>query len=232
MSDLFKNLGSWMGVLSPWMVFVVILVVVISYMFRGAISHQIKNIKIKGFFRRGGNEEIKALLNHDLFNATSIVKRECLTKKFSTNSSFDAVKTKMFHDFMTFKLDTIHDEFSTLLDKKLNDVSKDELKKILLNTINTVVNSYTEKTRNHFIEKGVPKNDADYCIALFEEWRIDTINSLVDRINSIFSSDFHYTNFEKLLGTFEVFSMAISLIPKDGVLSFEDMNGRFKNLNY
>lgn len=232
MSDLFKNLGDWMAVLSPLMTFIVILVVIISYMFRTAISHQIKNIKIVGFFRRGKNEKIKSLLNHDLFNTTEIVKRECLTIKFTTDGEFDSAKTKMFHDFMTFKLDVINDEFSLLLQKNLNDVSKDELKMILLSSINVTVTDYIQKTRSHFIEKGITKEDADYCIELFEEWRIDTIKSLIDRINSIFSSDFHYTNFEKLLGSFEVFSMAISLIPKDGAMSFEDMNGRFKNLKY
>jgi hypothetical protein len=67
---------------------------------------------------------------------------------------------------------------------------------------------------------------------LFEKWRSETLDSVTHRINSIFASTSHTGKFEKILGSLEAFSIAIDLIPKDGVAAFEEMNGRFKTLEY
>jgi hypothetical protein len=74
--------------------------------------------------------------------------------------------------------------------------------------------------------------DAIYVVDLFEKWRIETRESINSRVNSLFASSFYPTNFDRLLAVLELVSVSISLIPKDGVRSFEDMNGKFKNLNY
>ena len=70
------------------------------------------------------------------------------------------------------------------------------------------------------------------AVDTFERWRMGTVQTVEGRVSSIFSSNFHKTKYENLLAVFEVVSMAIALIPKDGVGAFNAINGKFKDLQY
>ena len=176
--------------------------------------------------------DIKDLKNHDVFNAIEQTRYDIKRTFFKTSGEIDRNKTRIFCDFMNFKLDAISKNFDLFLSKVDNKTPKDQVKKMLLDMLSDTVDEYTQKTRKHFLDKKLSVDDCDYIINLFEEWRFDTIKSLVSRVNNIFASDFHSNNFERLLASFEVSSMAIELITKDGVCSFNEMNGRFKRIVY
>lgn len=220
-----SELSSWLLNLTPIMSFVVI----VLYIFRKPIGSKINEIKIQ---RKKNSDEIKTLIYHDIFNVISNVRKEVKRTKFETEGTYDEAKTLMFRDFMEFKLLCIYGGYKTYLKGLKKDVKSDALKTSMLKMINSLVEDYTEQTYTHFLRKGIPSSDADYVIELFEKWRFETIKSLSNRINGIFASDFHSGAFEQLLACLEVTSMAIELIPKDGIASFDEMNGRFLKLKY
>jgi hypothetical protein len=236
MSTLFDHIGSWLQNLSPLMAFLVILWVVTIVVFRKAFTARIKNFDFKklNIFKKSKElKKIHLLKDHDLFNVVERVRSEVRLKKFYTAGEYDITKSKMFTDFMNFYLDSIRDSYKKFFeDKSLNSKNPDELKTAILILMNTTEKRCAEQTKEHFLTKGIPLEDTEYIIRLFEIWRNETSRAVTSRINGIFSSAFHFDNFEKLLGCMEVMSMSIDLIPKDGVESFEKMNGRFINLTY
>ena len=203
------------------------------YAFKDALSK-----KILGYKKNTNNDHrIKELINHDLFNVVNQTRSSVKNVKFySPNefyiSEFDSSKSKMFQDFMNFKLNSIESRFKIFL----NDVdllqSNDGFKNSIFTLLNEVVEDYLHDTERHFLEKGVPYKDTKFILELFEKWREETINGLIYRINSIFASDSYGGKYEKLLGTLEVVSYAVYLVLKDGINSFEEVNGKFKNLEY
>ena len=209
---------------------IMIFILVIIYIFKKPISYRIKTFKLVK--KQKNNESLSKLVNHDIFNVIEQVRYDIKRVIFHTHGTIDKNKTRIFCDFMNFKLDSVTNNFIDFLSKVDKQTDKDELKKELLDMLSDTVEEYTEHTRIHFLNKGLSVEDCDYIILLFEKWRYDTIKSLVSRINNIFASDFHSNNFERLLASFEVASMAIELIPKDGVNSFEEINGRFKEIIY
>lgn len=236
MEKIFENLGTWMEGMTPFMTFVTVLWIVTIFIFRKTLSAKIKNFDIKKIrFLRNRKElkKIYLLKDHDLFNVIEKVRSEVKFKKFYTSGEYDSTKTKMFTDFMNSYLDAIRSSTKTFLeDTSHASKNPDELKTSVLILLNKAEEICAEETRKHFLAKSIQIEDADYIIRLFEVWRNETSKAVFSRINGIFSSAFHFDNFEKLLGCMEVMSMSIDLIPKDGVESFEKMNGRFKNLKY
>ena len=67
---------------------------------------------------------------------------------------------------------------------------------------------------------------------LFEKFRYDVVRSFEFRVNSIFGSEFHENNTEKLLAVFEMWSMGIDLLPKDLSTTIESLNGKFQEIKY
>lgn len=173
----------------------------------------------------------KQLVKHDIFQVIEIVRKECSIHNFYTDKSFDQTKTKMFRDFMNFKLDSIRDHFVLMINESGKCESEQELKVLILKTLRFITDEYISNTRQHFSKKGIKIKDANYVIDVFESWRLPTIKTVGERINSIFSSRYHKTNYQRLLASLEVISVAIDLIPRDGVASFDEINGKFKKIN-
>jgi hypothetical protein len=134
-------------------------------------------------------------------------------------------------------LEEIHQNMKKLIvmiavQHKNGEVSRDELKQIIRKVLNTIVDNYCLKGERHLIDKGLTKKDAAYVVELFEKWRNETRASINSRIDAIFASSFHTTNFHRTLAVYELISVSVSLIPKDGIRSFESMNGKFKTIQY
>ncbi len=233
MEALINNMSLWLEGMPPILTFFIILFLIFTVLFRNTISGMLKKMSFKdiSFFKKR-EEPIKVLKDHDIFNVIERVRNEVKHARFYTDAKYDSAKTKMFHDFMTFKLDVIRVNFKEFLKNLPETDNMDGFKAEILKLMNKTVAEYIKATEDHFISKGIDKEATDYVIELFEEWRKPTIIALVHRVDCIFASSFHVGKFEKLLGTLEVFSMAIDLITRDGVSAFEEMNGRFKDLKY
>ena len=183
-------------------------------------------------FKNKIEQKILSLHDHDMFGVIEQVRLECKHTKFYTSRSFDATKSEMFVDFMNFKLDSIAKGFGDLINRTNSIENNTELKREIGRTMGRIITEYTEETRIHFYKRGIPVKDADSAVDTFERWRMGTVQAVESRINSIFSSNFHKSKYENLLAVLEVVSMAITLIPKDGVGAFNAVNGKFKDLKY
>ena len=220
----------------PWFATFLIIMTIIFFIFFGKVLNS--KIKKSDFFIGRGfrlfkkKPKLNTLIEHDLFATVNRVRNAIKYIEFTTDGEIDKVKSKMFIDFMSFKLDSIEKQFKKHLINISDDDSIDAIKNDLFELITNVISEYINKTERHFLKKGVTPEDTTYVIMLFEKWREETVSSASHRINSIFASTYYPTKFEKVLGSLEVFSMAVDLIPKDGVSSFNEMNGKFKDLKY
>lgn len=177
-------------------------------------------------------DHIKGLKYHDIFRTIERVRIITNKHKFYHRDGIDTTKSAMFRDFMSFKLDAINTHFEILIQKAATANDNDHLKALCFDAVTETTTEYLHKTKAHFLESGISVKDADYVIDLFERWRLETINSVQYRINSVFSSKFHKNKYENLLAVLELISMAIDLIPKDGIGAFDSFNGKFKNIEY
>ena len=231
MESFFSNIGTWISSLPSILIFILMLTFGVSFIFKDAFSVRIKNFKFNR--KKKEVEDFQMLKNHDLFTVTERIKDEIKFIKFYTHGEFCEVKTKMCIDFTTFKCDKINETFTQFLDTPgLDKMNLDELKQLIFNHITRTSIGYTESTKMLWISKGIPPKDVDYVINLFDKYRHDVIKAFTNRIVSIFSSDFHSSNFERVLACYEIFTMAIDLLPMDMVQTFESVNGKFKNVKY
>jgi len=234
MESLIKELGSWMVGLPPIAVFIIIIVLITLVFFGKTLNNKLSGFNLSGIniFSKSNDHRIPSLIDHDIFNTIERVRTTIKHITFDTHGEYDKAKSLMFHDFMEFKLDVVQDMFTDYIKTLPSDVSFNALKNGLFILSGDVVEEYLRRTEEHFLKKGVSPADTNYVLMLFEQWRAETLESVGYRINSVFASTLHTGKFEKLLGSLEAFSIAIDLIPKDGIASFEEMNGRFKDLNY
>jgi hypothetical protein len=225
LQELIESISQFSPIVSTSLLFI-LLVVSVLLTKKDLIQNKISSLKYMF-----GVVPMEKLHHHSLFEVVEQTRSELKFVKFYfDDGNIDEVKSKMFIDFMNIKLDIIKSMFHDLVNKAKTSQDTDHLRSMIFKNIQKSVDSYTRETKALFIEKGISLEDADYVIALFEEWRLDTIKSLQSGINRVLSSEFHYSKVEKMLATFEIISMAVELIPKDGVLAFNQMNGRFKKI--
>lgn len=183
-------------------------------------------------FRRRMAKKILRLKYHNMFRVIENTRAKVKYQKFYNYKKFDVTKSQMFVDFMNFKLDTIAKEFQKLIIDASKSVDNDMLKDKVYDTMQRTVNVYIEKTRMHFIMNGVPYDDADEIIKLFEKWREETISVISSEVSHIFASNYHESRYENLLAVLGAISIAIALIPKDGIAAFNAINGKFMEIKY
>jgi hypothetical protein len=183
-------------------------------------------------FNNRENKRIKTLRYHDMFRTINTVRTETSKAQFYTDGELDVTKGRMFSDFMDFKLNAVSIAFLDVIERAVDARNDDHLKNMIIDAVTDSVKAYVLRTENHFLRKGIPIDDARYAVNVFEEWRVETIKSVSNEIKNVFSSEFHKGKYEKLLAVLQIISMAISLIPKDGKMAFNSMNGKFKKIKY
>lgn len=214
--------------LSPIMIFILVVLVVILYYFHKPITSWLTSL-IKS---KEKPQEIKALKSHDLFSTLQRVKQEAMFLKFYSHGKYDETKSRMSADFVRFKCLVCYEKFEEFLDNDFSKISNDELKQLMLSSMWTMHGEYVRQIKEHWLDKGIEKNNVDYVIELFERFRHDVVVSFQHRIDSIFSCEHYNNNFEKILATYNVFAMGIDLLPKDLQTTFENINGKFTSINY
>ncbi len=215
--------------LGPVLTSIIILLGLLYWKFKEPIDSVVKKIINK---KLGPDEQITNLKSHDIFNTFNRVKQDIKVIRFYSDGEFDLSKTRMCQDFTNFKCDVCTVHFSKLIDETNEKMNSDELKAKVLTALTTMHDEYIFATRNKWLDKGIPKNDVEYVIELFERFRNPVIQSFFRRTDAIFSSTYHYTNFDKLLACLDVFSVAVDLLPKDLQETFETVNGKFKDIKY
>ena len=239
MDKVFTAFVSKFGSLPPILTFVVMVLLIISYFYKDVISKKIQQYKTKRENNRdtiNGHYYFEDLIYHDIFSVIFEVKTAIKHHQFDEEDGGE-IKTRIFHDFLNIMLDEIHLSMKQLIvgitaQHKQGETSRDELKQIIRKTLNSIVDNYCLKGERHLIDRGLTKKDAAYVVELFEKWRSETRAAINSRIDAIFASSFHTTNFQRTLAVYELISVSVSLIPKDGIRSFESMNGKFKTIQY
>ena len=233
MDKLIETLGGSLHSLPPTLIFfflvwISLLVVWVRRGAKGSFRKTLRKLTTSRDIQHA--EAIHQLKDHDIFNVIEQVRGEVKYINFYTDDQKDLIKHLMFVDFVNHKLDSIQKGVLHIIESSERAETIDSLKYILLDTISKIVKEYCRNTLDDFIANGISYSDASYIVELFEKWRQPTVQSLGSRINGIFSSQFHYTRFDKLLASLEVMSMAIELITKDGVGAFDEMNGVFQKM--
>jgi len=248
MESILSEFGKSFTELGPHLTFLIMLIIVIFYFFKDSLKKKIDNCDMKvtttpkkeSFPKKSEMVVLEVekltfsdLKNHDVFNVVEEVRQHLKYYEFKDEDT----KTRVFQDFMNIMLDEITYNLEELLaeieclDTTLNP-KRDALKKIIMDKLNIIVKNYCIKAEKHFIRRGFETEEAEYVVALFEEWRGETRESINRRVNAIFASSFHQTNFARTLAVYELISVSVGLIPKDGIRSFETMNGRLKDIKY
>lgn len=183
----------------------------------------------KSRMKRG--HKIKDLRNHNVFITLKRIKYEVSNMKFYTHKEFDEVKTQMCDDFTEIKSDVCSKYMMEFLDYGIESMSRDRLKKTITDLQITMHEAYINEIRTLWLDQGIEKVDVDYIIALFEKFRYDVVRSFEHRIDSIFASSSYADNFNLTLAVFEMWAMGIDLLPRDMQVTFEYLNGRFKDID-
>lgn len=191
------------------------------------------NSLVKKISNRKRKRRVIDLKNHDIFNTLTRARNEVANLKFYTHGEYDKVKTRMCYDFAKHKALKCNSYImDVLMIRGIDDMNRDELKKLILEEQNSMHRAYIKAIRIEWDLKGVEVDDVDYVIHLFEKFRYDVIVSFEHRINSIFGSTYNETNFELMLAVLEMWAMGIDLLPKDMQTTFESLNGKFKDIKY
>jgi hypothetical protein len=214
--------------LSSGMIFVLVVLVVILYYFHKPITAWFTSL-IK---RKEKVQDIKSLRAHDIFSTLQRVKQEAMFLKFFSHGKYDETKSRMSADFVRFKCSVCSDKFESFLDNDFSKVSSDELKKLILSSLFNMHAKYVNEIKNHWIDRGISKNDVDYVIELFENFRHGVVMGFQHRVEAIFSCEHYDSHFKKILACYNIFAFGIDLLPKDLQDTFESINGKFANIKY
>lgn len=175
---------------------------------------------------------VKSLQHHDLFNTCVRVEKEVLLMKFYTHGEYDLVKSKMCQDFTKHKIAVCSKGFRDILKIKIEDMSSDEFKILIVKTQLQMHIDYISEIKRDWKKRKIPDKDIEYVVELFETFRYDVVKGFEYRISSIFSSTLHGSNTRRLLAIFEMWAFGIDILPRDMQTTFETINGKFKKIQY
>ena len=215
---------------NPYLITAIILVISLAVIYKEAI---IKNVIGKVFKKKSPVQKIQDLLQHDVFSTLERATHEVKVMKFYTHKEYDKVKSKMCYDFTKSKSRTCAMHMRNIARfPDMETMTNMELKNFIIKAQIDMHKDYVENTKNLWLAKGIKAKDVDHVIHLFETFRYDVVSSFEHRIESIFGSSFHRTNFDKVLAVFNMWAMGIDLLPRDMQITFEGLNGKFKNIKY
>jgi len=175
---------------------------------------------------------IQSLEHHDVFNTCARVEKKVSFMKFYTHGEYDVSKSKMCKDFVKYKIKVCSESFADILKQDIESMKSDEFKMYIIETQSQMHVEYIEAIEKDWRGKGIPEEDIKYIIELFEKFRYDVVKAFEYRINSIFSTTSHKNNTRRLLAIFEMWAFGIDMLPRDMRTTFENLNGRFKEINY
>lgn len=173
------------------------------------------------------------LIHHDVFNALPRAVRKVGVQKYYTHGQYDRVKTRMCIDFTEKKAEHCGKHMVSILNTNNIDTMKsDKLKHLIIDAQNKMHDDYISAIIRLWESKNIKKEDIDYIVHLFEKFRYDVVAAFGYRIEAIFGSTYNRNNFDKLLAVYNMWAMGIDLLPKDMQTTFENLNGKFKDLDY
>ena len=136
----------------------------------------------------------------------------------------------MLKKLIQLKIKTVKKRFLELLqNEKLQKMEQPQLKFLVASTLSNLVNEYNENAlRIMSNEMDIQIEDALFLIDKYEEFREYIVNAFVDELDTIVMDDNYTNNFDRLNTILYTVSISLSIIPRDVVATFNNVNGRFK----
>jgi hypothetical protein len=213
----------------PWILSLLVFLIMFMWIFRKGISSKLFPQKPN----KASKVKIKNLENHNVFTTLEQIKSEVSHMKFYTHKEYDSTKTKMCEHFTIVKSNICSKWMHNFLNYEgIETMERDKLKKVILELQTNMHQEYIREIREIWIARKIKAQDVDYIINLFEKFRYDVVKSFENRIDSIFGSTNYQTNYYLILAVFEMWAMGIDLLPRDMQTTFENLNGKFKDIKY
>ena len=216
----------------PYLLFITLIMSIICVIFKNNIVTFANKYFFKFFYRKD-RRLVKDLKHHDVFNTLERAVYEVKIQKYYTHKEYDAVKTRMCYDFTKNKSVSCGRLMRRFVERKDVDYMRvDSLKNLIINLQNEMHTDYIKTTTDLWLAKGIDEKDVKHVVHLFEKFRYDVVSSFSHRIEAIFGSSFQVNNYERVLAIFDMWAMGIDLLPKDMQTTFENLNGKFKDIKY
>ena len=216
---------------NQYLLFITIIITVISIVFKKNIQKGIKRVAYSRVYR--SDIKVSALIDHDIFSTFSRVVNEVHNMRFYTRNEYDKTKSIMCYEFAVQKAISCQILMKEIIfTEGISEMNTDKLKKLILEKQTEMHVDYVKEIRNLWLSKGIAPSSVDHVVSLFEGFRFPVIRSFEHRISAIFGSSFHPNNFERILAVFDMWSMGIDLLPNDMNITFETLNGKFKDIDY
>jgi len=217
---------------NPFLLTFIFIFLIMALILKGRVN-TLFNRFLNNIANKSNDRKISEFIHHDVFNTLNTVVYEVKLQQYYTKGEYDSVKTKMCYDFVSKKSSVCRAHMVELIKRKDIDTMRvDRLKNVILTAQNRMHSEYITRITDLWLQKKIEKEDVDYIVFQFEKFRYDVVNSFSHRIEAIFSSSFHKTNYDRVLAVFDMWAMGIDLLPKDMKVTFENLNGKFKDIDY
>jgi len=182
------------------------------------------------YHNKQDHRDVRNLKFHSMFLVCDKVLKRVDNIDFTTFSDYDEVKTKLLKKLIQLKIKTVKKRFLELLEnEKLQKMEQAQLKFLVASTLSNLVNEYNENAlRIMSNEMEIDMKDAVFLIDKYEEFREYIVNAFVDELDTIVMDDNYTNNFDRLNTILYTVSISLSIIPRDVVATFNNVNGRFK----
>ena len=186
-----------------------------------------KDILKEIYHNKQDNRDVRNLKFHSMFLVCDKVLKRVDNIDFTTFSDYDEVKTKLLKKLIQLKIKTVKKRFLELLEnEKLQKMEQPQLKFLVASTLSNLVNEYNENAlRIMSNEMEIEMKDALFLIDKYEEFREYIVNAFVDELDTIVMDDNYTNNFDRLNTILYTVSISLSIIPRDVVATFNNVNG-------
>ena len=217
----------------PAVISITVILSIIGAIFKNKILSYLGNVVSVILNRKTDRRKIVELVHHDVFNTLDRAVYEVKVQRYFTGKEYDAVKTRMCYDFTKVKSKVCRLFMRDFVKQKgIDGACPDNLKSMIIDLQNDMHAEYIRQVSQKWREKGIPEDDVKHVVHLFEKFRYDVVSSFSHRIESIFGSCFHRNNYERIVAIFDMWAMGIDLLPRDMHTTFENLNGKFKDIKY
>ena len=189
-----------------------------------------KDILKEIYHNKQDHRDVRNLKFHSMFLVCDKVLKRVDAIDFTTFSDYDEVKTKLLKKLIQLKIKTVKKRFLELLEnEKLQKMEQPQLKFLVASTLSNLVNEYNENAlRIMSNEMDISIQDATFLVEQYEKFREYIVNAFVDELDTIVMDDNYTNNFDRLNTILYTVSISLSIIPRDVVATFNNVNGRFK----
>ncbi|MDO6737088.1 hypothetical protein [Wenyingzhuangia sp. 2_MG-2023] len=162
-----------------------------------------------------------------MFLVANAVKVKVTKIQFITHGNPDIVKSAMLHKLIALKVDTVTAKFHEFLDRDdISKLSSLRLKYEFIQCLDCIKLIYMEEAYTFYVSRGISSEDAKVILDSYDAFRTVITEGFIESVESITTNNTYSTNYDKLSAIFDVYALSLYVIPRDAMLSFDDVNGR------